>query len=104
MCTFYTLTPSSPILLSGCDNIKFAPFNSSYINIEEDANKSGLTDNLNYWDKPLILTQNPSLINGTHWSLLEPKDFNLFSIPIEHFPLNKNISANNFINNMNVSF
>lgn len=103
-CTFYTFTPSSPILLSGCDNIKFAPFNSTYANIEEDATKSGLTDNLNLWDKPIVLTQNPSLINGSHWSLMEPREFYLISVPVESTPVNKNqLSANILINKANVS-
>ncbi len=103
-CTFYTLTPSSPLLLSGCDNIKFAPFNSSYANIEEDATKSGLSDCLNLWDKPIVLTQNPSLINGTHWSIMDPKEFSLISVPLESTPVNKNqLSTNMLVNRANVS-
>ena len=103
-CTFYTLTPASPLLLSGCDNIKFAPFNSTYSNIEEDATRSGLTESLNMWDKPTVLTQNPSLINGAHWSLMDARDFSLFSVPAEATPVNKNLlSANTLINRANVN-
>lgn len=58
MCTFHLLTPSSPILLSGCDNIVFAPFISSYLGIEEEAYSSGLADCLNMWNKPIFVTQN----------------------------------------------
>lgn len=91
-------------MLSGCDNIKFAPFNSSYANIEEDATKSGLSDCLNLWDKPIVLTQNPSLINGTHWSLMDPKEFSLISVPLESTPVNKNqLSTNMLVNRANVS-
>lgn len=84
MCTFHLLTPSSPILLSGCDNIIFAPFNSYYLDIEEDAYASGIADCLNMWNKPIVVTQNQSLANsGSHWSLMEPKEFSLLTVPVE---------------------
>ncbi len=83
MCTFHLLTPSSPILLSGCDNIVFAPFNSYYLGIEDDAYASGLADCLNLWNKPIVVTQNQSLVNGSHWSLMDPKNFTLLTVPVE---------------------
>lgn len=102
MCTFYLLTPSSPILLSGCDNIKFAPFNSTYPNIEEDAYASGLSDSINLWDKPIVVTQNQSLI-GSHWSLMNPNEFSILSVPVEVNMNRGQPSCNELINKANVS-
>ena len=52
-----------------------------------------------------MLTQNPSLINGTHWSIMDPKEFSLISVPVESTPLNKNLlSANMLIDRANVRF
>jgi len=105
LCTFYTLTPSSPILLSGCDNIKFAPYNSSYPTIQEDARTSGLSDCLNQWDKPIVVTQNQSLINGSHWSLLDPSEFSVLTVPVESNNANTaKVSANSLVNSANVNY
>lgn len=102
MCTLYLLTPSSPILLSGCDNIKFAPFNSSYPTIREDARATGISDSLNQWDKPIVVTQNQS-INGPLWSPMDPKQFSLITVPVEIPPSNKSaILAGDLINKANV--
>lgn len=104
MCTFYLLTPSSPILLTGCDNIKFAPFNSWYANIDDDAKWSGLSDRLNLWDKPIVVTSNQSLINGQHWSLMDSKEFNLVTVPVDT-QINRNIlNSTGLIGKANVSF
>ncbi len=104
MCTFHLLTPSSPILLSGCDNVIFAPFNSSYAGIEDDAYSCGLSDSLNMWNKPIVVTQNQSIINGNHWSLMEPKEFTLLSVPVEINNSNKSqTNANELINQANVN-
>ena len=103
MCTFHLLTPSSPILLSGCDNIVFAPFNSTYPGIEEDAFSVGIADCLNLWNKPIVVTQNQSIMNGTHWSLMDPKEFTLISVPVEVAPNKSQITANELINQANVT-
>jgi TBCC domain-containing protein 1 len=104
MCTFYILTPSSPIILSGCDNLKFAPFNSSYATINEDAYASGLSDSLNLWDKPIVVTQNQSIINGSHWSLLDPKEFTQLTVPVEQLYTNKSqTTVSDLVTRANVS-
>lgn len=100
MCNFYLLTPTSPILLTGCDNIKFAPYNSTYPGIEEDALTAGISDMINFWDKPIVVTQNQSLI-GLHWSLMNPSDFQVISVPIE-LDAKLQPSSNELINKANV--
>ncbi len=103
MCTFYLLTPSSPILLSGCDNIVFAPFNSSYSDIENDAYASGLADCLNRWNKPIVVTQNQSLANsGSHWSLMQPGDFTLLTVPVEPVSAKSQTNIHELITKANV--
>ncbi len=102
MCTFHLLTPSSPILLSGCDNIVFAPYNTSYSNIEEDSYTSGLAECLNLWNKPIVVTQNQSLINGSHWSLMPHTEFSLITVPIETSNSKIAVSATDLINRANV--
>ena len=103
MCTFYLLTPSSPILLSGCDNIKFAPFNSAYSTIDEDARPSGLCDRLNQWDKPIVVASNQSLINGQHWSLMDSREFGLLNVPVDMVINNNKTNAISLVNRANVS-
>ena len=51
--------------------------------IEDDAYASGLADCLNLWNKPIVVTQNQSLVNGSHWSLMDPKNFTLLTVPVE---------------------
>lgn len=104
MCTFHLLTPSSPILLSGCDNIVFAPFNSSYLGIEEEAYSSGLADCLNMWNKPIVVTQNQSIANGSHWSLMDPKDFTLLTVPVEPFGHKQQTNIHELIRHANDQF
>ena len=102
MCSFYIMTPSTPILLSGCDNIKFAPFNSSYPTIREDAKTSGLSDTLNLWDKPIVVTQNQT-VNGPQWTPMDPKQFSLITVPVEAPSTIRNpILAGDLINRANV--
>ena len=103
-CSIYLLTPSSPIILSGCDNIRLAPFNSSYPNLVEDAHANGLSDCLNLWDRPIAVVQNQSLV-GLHWSLLSPGDFSLVNVPIDpSFAMARSqISSNELISRANVS-
>ena len=103
MCTFYLLTPSSPILLSGCDNIKFAPFNTFYINIDDDARSSGLSDKLNLWDKPIVVASNQSIINGSHWSLMDPREFNLLAVPVDLITKGQSTTTASLIYKANVS-
>lgn len=99
MCDIFLLTPSNPIILNGCDNIKLAPYNSTYPNITEDAYTVGLSDVLNMWDKPTIVAMpNQSLI-GSHWSLMSPSQFSLISVPIDS---NKSTNANELVNRANV--
>lgn len=95
------LTPSNPILLSGCDNIKFAPFNSSYPNIDEDANASGLSNSLNLWDKPIVVAQNQSL-HGSHWSLMDPNEFSLLAVPVDTLPAKGQHNSSELVNRANV--
>lgn len=104
MCTFHLLTPSSPILLSGCDNIIFAPFNSAYFSIEEDSYTSGLSDCLNMWNKPIVVAQNQSLISGTHWSLMDPREFSLITVPAELPNSKPPANAIDLISRANVRF
>lgn len=105
MCTFHLLTPSNPILLSGCDNIVFAPYNSYYSDIEDDSYVSGLADCLNIWNKPIVVTQNQSLVNGSHWSLMDPKEFSLLTVPVEQALNNKSAAnANELISSANEQF
>lgn len=115
-CTFFLLTPSSPILLSGCDNIKFAPFNSYYPNIDEDANASGLTSALNLWDKPIVVAPNhhsggagggsasSSLQNHHHWSLMDPAEFSLLAVPVDSLPPKGQHNTSELVNRANVTF
>jgi TBCC domain-containing protein 1 len=106
MCTFYLLTPSRPILLNGCDSIKFAPFNSIYPNIDEDARKSELSNHgPNYWNNPIVISQNNQLISGTiHWSLMDPKEFSILTIPVEKMSsIKTQIKSKNLIIKANVS-
>lgn len=85
MCTIYMLTPTNPLILSGCDNLKLAPYNSYYPQIENYAFSCGISPQLNLWDKPIVVSQNQ--INASnfhnHWSPLPIDDFCYFSVPIE---------------------
>lgn len=101
MCDFYLLTPTSPILLTGCDNIKFAPYNSTYPNIEEDASAAGISEMINLWDKPIVVTHNQSLI-GSHWSLMSPNEFQVLNVPIEIDMMRPLTGSNELINKANV--
>jgi hypothetical protein len=56
------------------------------------------------WNKPIVVTQNQSIINGNHWSLMEPKEFTLLSVPVEINNSNKSqTNANELINQANVN-
>ena len=80
----------------------FAPFNSSYPTIEEDASKSGISEYLNQWDKPIVVTQNQSFINGSHWSLISPKDFYPISVPVESSSKTHKPTGSELVNKANV--
>jgi TBCC domain-containing protein 1 len=99
MCTFYVLTPTNPLILSGCDNLKLAPYNSTYPNIETHALKSGLTEFLNKWDKPIMVShgQSTSSNTGINWIPLPVEDFSLFTVPVElaKFKFNSNSNTTN---------
>ena len=42
-------------------------------------------------------------MNGTHWSLMDPKEFTLISVPVEVAPNKTQITANELINQANVT-
>jgi hypothetical protein len=102
MCNIFLPTPASPIILSGCDNIKLAPFNSSYPSIIDDAFASGLSESLNLWDKPTAITHNQSLV-GSHWTLMSPSDFALVTVPIDVSYNKSQSSSTELINRANVN-
>ena len=78
MCTIYMLTATNPLILSGCDNLKLAPYNSYFPQIEQYAVTCGLSPHVNLWDKPIGVTQNQIIIHG---SLATRNPTVLYSLP-----------------------
>lgn len=85
MCTVYMITPTNPLVLSGCDSLKFAPYNSYFPQIENYAFSCGISPQLNLWDKPIVVSQNQINLSNfhNHWSPLPIEDFSYFTVPIE---------------------
>lgn len=97
MCTFYVLTPTQPIILSGCVDLHFAPYNSHYPRIEKHSLMCGITPNLNKWDKPIVAAQNnqsTASSTGIHWMPMPVEEFSLFTVPLESSKFNNSINSN----------
>ncbi|XP_066433386.1 TBCC domain-containing protein 1 [Eleutherodactylus coqui] len=79
-CTFHSLTPTRPLLLSGNQGVVFAPFHTHYSMLEDHMGQTGLATLPNYWDKPQLLsTEN----DNQEWRLMSPQEFYSFVVPFE---------------------
>ncbi|XP_043916620.1 TBCC domain-containing protein 1 isoform X2 [Protopterus annectens] len=81
MCTFHTLTPTRPVILSGNENLTFAPFNTHYPTLEDHMAWTGLATVPNYWNHPMCLGTENSGEKLFH--LLAPREFHIFTVPFE---------------------
>ncbi|NWI61165.1 TBCC1 protein, partial [Calyptomena viridis] len=80
-CTFYTLTPTQPLILSGNQAASFAPFHTHYPMLEDHMAQVGLATLPNHWDSPMLVCGDSGAADA--FRLLPPSDFYPFVIPFE---------------------
>ncbi|KAI1235755.1 hypothetical protein IHE44_0001840 [Lamprotornis superbus] len=80
-CTFHTLTPTQPLILSGNQAVSFAPFHTHYPMLEDHMAQVGLATLPNYWDSPMLVCKDSGDMNV--FRLLPPSDFYTFVIPFK---------------------
>ncbi|NXI52440.1 TBCC1 protein, partial [Chloroceryle aenea] len=80
-CTFYILTPTQPLILSGNQAVSFAPFHTHYPMLEDHMAQVGLATLPNYWDSPMLVCKESGDVSV--FRLLPPSDFYTFVIPFE---------------------
>ncbi|NXI80099.1 TBCC1 protein, partial [Rhipidura dahli] len=80
-CTFHTLTPTQPLILSGNQAVSFAPFHTHYPMLEDHMAQVGLATLPNYWDSPMLVCRDSG--DSSVFRLLPPSDFYTFVIPFE---------------------
>ncbi|KFZ68572.1 TBCC domain-containing protein 1, partial [Podiceps cristatus] len=80
-CTFYILTPTQPLILSGNQAVSFAPFHTHYPMLEDHMAQVGLATLPNYWDSPMLVCKESG--DASVSRLLPPSDFYTFVIPFE---------------------
>ncbi|XP_066050269.1 TBCC domain-containing protein 1 [Chamaea fasciata] len=80
-CTFHTLTPTQPLILSGNQAVSFAPFHTHYPMLEDHMARVGLATLPNYWDSPMLVCRDSG--DTGVFRLLPPSDFYTFVIPFE---------------------
>ncbi|NXP90500.1 TBCC1 protein, partial [Passerina amoena] len=80
-CTFHTLTPTQPLILSGNLAVSFAPFHTHYPMLEDHMAQVGLATLPNYWDSPMLVCKDSG--DTSVFRLLPPSDFYTFVIPFE---------------------
>ncbi|XP_005071758.1 TBCC domain-containing protein 1 isoform X1 [Mesocricetus auratus] len=80
-CTFHVMTPSRPLILSGNQNVTFAPFHTHYPMLEDHMARTGLATVPNYWDNPMVVCREGS--DTRVFRLLPPSEFYIFIIPFE---------------------
>ncbi|XP_059678758.1 TBCC domain-containing protein 1 [Gavia stellata] len=80
-CTFYILTPTQPLILSGNQAVSFAPFHTHYPMLEDHMAQVGLATLPNYWDSPMLVCKESS--DTSVFRLMPPSDFYTFVIPFE---------------------
>ncbi|NWR86873.1 TBCC1 protein, partial [Furnarius figulus] len=80
-CTFYTLTPTQPLILSGNRAVSFAPFHTHYPMLEDHMAHVGLATLPNYWDSPMLVCKDSG--DMSVFRLLPPSDFYTFVVPFE---------------------
>lgn len=80
-CTFYILTPTQPLILSGNQAVSFAPFHTHYPMLEDHMAQVGLATLPNYWDSPMLVCKESG--DMSFFRLLPPSDFYTFVIPFE---------------------
>ncbi|XP_008937552.1 PREDICTED: TBCC domain-containing protein 1, partial [Merops nubicus] len=80
-CTFYILTPTQPLILSGNQAVSFAPFHTHYPMLEDHMAQVGLATLPNYWDNPLVVCRESC--DAGVFRLLPPSDFYTFVVPFE---------------------
>ncbi|XP_056355224.1 TBCC domain-containing protein 1 [Oenanthe melanoleuca] len=80
-CTFHTLTPTQPLILSGNQAVSFAPFHTHYPMLEDHMAQVGLATLPNYWDSPMLVCRDSG--DTSVFRLLPPSDFYTFVIPFK---------------------
>lgn len=80
-CTFHTLTPTQPLILSGNQAVSFAPFHTHYPTLEDHMAQVGLATLPNYWDSPMLVCKDSG--DTSVFRLLPPSDFYTFVIPFK---------------------
>ncbi|XP_071422143.1 TBCC domain-containing protein 1 [Pithys albifrons albifrons] len=80
-CTFYTLTPTQPLILSGNQAVSFAPFHTHYPMLEDHMAHVGLATLPNYWDSPMLMCKDSG--DTSVFRLLPPSDLYAFVVPFE---------------------
>ncbi|XP_062438612.1 TBCC domain-containing protein 1 isoform X2 [Rhea pennata] len=79
--TYYILTPTQPLVLSGNQAVSFAPFHTHYPMLEDHMAQVGLATLPNYWDSPMLVCKESS--DKSVFRLLPPSEFYTFVIPFE---------------------
>ncbi|XP_052248923.1 TBCC domain-containing protein 1-like isoform X2 [Dreissena polymorpha] len=82
LCNLYLLTPNPPVVLSGNDSIRLAPYHTYYPKLEEHMAEVGIGAAMNMWDHPLCIGPDHKE-DAPVWELLPPSDFFTFNIPFE---------------------
>ena len=97
-CTFYILTPNTPLLSSSCHNIIFAPYNCNYDGFTEDLKHARLDQkSLNLWKSPEIVSSRPELPISNVFNILSVKEFDKICFPL-------NIEESNFHPHVPISY
>ncbi|XP_072902970.1 TBCC domain-containing protein 1 isoform X1 [Hemitrygon akajei] len=80
-CTFYCLTTTRPLIMSGNSSLTFAPYHTYYPLLEDHMARTGIATIPNYWNKPFCIGVDNNEIPV--YQLLPPKAFYVFVIPFE---------------------
>ena len=86
MCTVHLLTPNRPLVLTGNERLRFAPFNTNYPLLEQHIYNVGLSSSPNLWDRPLVLGPPVPMSPATPpWFLLPPDEYLQLVIPYDDY-------------------
>jgi len=82
-CTFHLLTPSSPLVLGFNEGLTFAPYNTSYPELNRHLDLCNIGTTTNRWNKPYVMGAVSAEAETNSWKLLDPSDFLTLAIPFE---------------------
>ena len=78
---FYICSSSEPIIVGKSANLTFAPYYTTYPNLEEDMAKAGLVPEPNLWNSPVVLGGIKNSEVSVVWTEVSPDEFQKFIVP-----------------------